>query len=92
MTLFDQLLRCADRWLERLDRERDTVTRLLHREGLKPHLIDWNDALEVERVKHLELMTHLQALRRANHPALLLHARPMVKALLKQARLKARAV
>lgn len=68
MTLFDQLLLQAERWLDRLDRDRDLAARL--------RLDAWIDQLERERLKHIELIDQLKALQRANHPALLLPRRP----------------
>lgn len=74
---FDQLLRRTDIWLACLDRERDLATRQIARDGRKPHLLAWLDTLERERVKHQSLIDQLDALRRANHPMLLLPVRPV---------------
>lgn len=76
MNVFDAVIRSVEDWLDRLDRERDLATRLVAREGRRPHLVEWLDQLDRERAKHVELVARLRALQRENHPALLLPARP----------------
>lgn len=80
MTLFEELLRRADAWLDQIDRERDTVARILVLDGFTPAVMASLDGLAGERRKHLALLATLDELRRANHPALLLTTRPMRKA------------
>lgn len=74
---FDRLLHRTDIWLACLDRERDLAMRQIKQEGRKPHLLTWLESLELERLKHQELITALETLRRANHPMLLLPVRPV---------------
>ena len=86
MTLFDELLRRVDAWLDRIDRERDEAMRTIGRQGSTPELQAWLDRLDGERAKHGALMAVLDDLRLANHPALLLPERPtrMLKASLQR--------
>jgi hypothetical protein len=89
VTLFDRLQRNARRWLDDIDQVRDRAALFVARYGGSAELDAYLDALEAERARHLLLMDGLEALRRQNHPFLLLDVRPrMLKAGLPPARLR----
>lgn len=88
MTVFADLLRDMDDWLDRLDRERDVAMRMMARRGRTDELTIWLDKLELERAEHLELMAQFHRLDQAHYPALVLPERPtrILKASLKSHR------
>jgi hypothetical protein len=77
MNLFDQLLMQMEHWLDRLDRERDVAMLMMQRDKSRQAEIEiWLLKLDDERATHCELLERFKAIRRANHPALVLERRP----------------
>jgi hypothetical protein len=74
VTLFDQVIRRTEDWLERQDRDRDAMMRARAATGPNARLDEDIDRLEAERADTAAL---IEALRKLRHrPELLLQIRP----------------